>query len=1068
MRWIVRSSLTFRLLVLALAAALVVVGVTQLREMPVNVLPEFGPTTVEVQTEALGLSAEEVEQLITVPMEQDLLNGVAFLDDIRSESVPGLSRILLIFEPGTNTFRARQVVAERLTQAHALPNVSKPPQMLQPVSSTNRVLMVGVTSKSVSPLELSVLARWTIVPRLMGVPGVANVAIWGHRDRQLQVRVNPERLRGLGVSLGQVIESTGNALWFSPLSFVEASTPGTGGFIDTANQRLGIQHLSPITTAATLAQVTLEQTKGRTLRLGDVASVVEDHQPLIGDAVVGDGRGLLLVVEKFPNAGALDVTRGVETAIDSMRPGLSGVEFDTGLYRPATYVEQSVDNFLWALIIAGGLVLLVLAAFLFRWRTVLIAFVPIPLALIAGVLVLYALGKTMNAMVLAGLVAALVLVVDEAVVDVDSIERHLRRNREADVKSTAAVILEASLEVRGAVVYGTLIVALCVVPLFFLEGMSGAFFPSIAVAYLLALGASMLVALTVTPALSVMLLAKKSRGESPLVRWLSRAYQRVLARLLRRPHPAYIVAVILLLVGVGAAPHFDQTLLPQLKETQLLITWDGAPGTSLREMDRITGLASRELRSVKGVRTVGAHVGRAVTADQVVGVNSGEIWVGIDPHADYEATLAAVKDVVAGYPGLSQTVRSYSNERVSDVLSRGGSDVVVRIYGEDLPVLRSKANEVQQVLSGVRGLVGEHVVLPVVEPTLEVEADLAAAERYGIKPGDIRRAAATLLSGIAVGSLFEEQKVFDVVVWGTPATRRSLTSIRHLLIDTPGGGHVRLGQVAHVRVVPSPTVIRRQAVSRYLDVAANVSGRDLGAVVHDVKEVLERVPFPLEFHPELFVAKGQSHGRLISVVIAAVIGIFLLLQAVLGSWRLATVSLLPLPIALVGGVLAGLADGGTLSFGSYIGFLALLGIAARNGILLMKHYVRLERRAGEALNAELVLQGARERLSPVLMTAAASGAALLPFVVAGPIAGYELVHPLAVVILGGLVTSTLLNLFVMPPLYLRFGSRPEPEAVSLATLLQRRARAWSRRGSAPEELPVHSESSSEEAALPWN
>ena len=1061
MRWIVGSSLRFRGLVVALAVAILALGITQLRDMSVDVLPEFGPTTVEVQTEALGLSAPEVEQLITVPMEQDLLNGVAFLDDIRSESVPGLSRILMIFEPGTSIFRARQAVAERLTQAHALPNVSKPPQMLQPVSSTNRVLMVGVSSQSTSAIEMSVLARWTIVPRLMGVPGVANVAIWGQRDRQLQVQVDPERLRDRNVSLSQVIESTGNALWFSPLSFVEASTPGTGGFIDTANQRLGIQHFSPITTAATLSQVALEDTNGRRLQLGDVASVVENHQPLIGDAVVKNGRGLVLVVEKFPDASALDVTRGVEDAIDSMRPGLSGLEFDTTVYRPASYIDKAISNVRLALIAAAVLLALVFTAFLGRWRAAVVGLVTIPLSIITGALVLYALGKTMNAMVLAGLVAALVLVIDEAVVDIDNITRRLRRHREeGSDKSIAAIILEASVEMRSVVVYGTLIVTLAVVPVFFLESVSGEFFPSIAVAFLLALGASMLVALTVAPALSLLLLSRtpRERGESLLVRWFQRGYERVLTRIIREPYPVYLLAGVLVLAGIAAGPHLRQSLLPRFKETQLLIRWDGAPGTSLPEMNRITRLATREVRSIDGVRNVGAHVGRAVTADQVVGVNSAEIWASIDPSADYDATLASVKAAVAGYPGLSRAVETYSNERVREVLPSADADLVVRIYGEDFSVLGTKANEVRHVLTGVDGLVDEHVRRAATEPTLEIKVDLASAERYGIKPGDVRRAAATLLSGIAAGSLFEQQKVFDVVVWGTPETRSSLTSIRRLLIDTPEGGHVRLGQVAHVGIVPSPTVIRRQAVSRYVDVAANVSGRDPAAAARDVKRRLEQVDFPLEFHPEVLAAEGQPQGRLISIGIAAAIGILLLLQAVFGSWRLATLSLLTLPIAVVGGVLAAMADGRTLSFGSYLGLLVVFGLAARHSILLINRYRRLEQSEGEAFGPGLVLRGARERLSPTLMTTTAAALALLPLVIAGPIAGFEIVHPLAVVVLGGLVTSTLLSLFVIPTLYLRFGSSPEPEGVhSLMASLLGRARARGDRPRAPQELPLRSE-----------
>ena len=1056
MRWIVESCLRFRGIVIAVAAVAVVLGVVKLRDMPVDVLPEFGPTTVEIQTEALGLSATEVEQLITVPMEQDLLNGVPFLEDIRSESVPGLSRVLLIFEKGTDTYRARQGVAERLTQAHALPNVSKPPQMLEPRSSTNRALMIGVSSKSVSPIRMSVLARWVIAPRLMGVHGVANVAIWGNRDRQLQVQVDPERLRDRHVSLQQVVESTGNALWFSPLSFVEASTPGTGGFIDTANQRLGIQHFSPITNAKTLAQVALEETGGKRLRLGDVASVVENHQPLIGDAVVNGRPGLVLVVEKFPDASALDVTRGVESAINSMKPGMSGLQFDTSLYRPATYIDKSIDNLRLALMIGAGLLFLALLAFLWWWRTALVAIVVIPLSVLVAVLVLHALGRTMNAMALAGLVAALVLVIDEAVVDVQNITQRLRRRREEDSGgSTASILLASLLEGRSVVVYGTLIAALAVLPLLFFEGVAGAFFPGIAVAFLLALGAALVVAMTVTPALSMLLLSRGTpeARRSPVAGRLRRGYERTLARLVQRPHPVYLLAGVFVLAAVAGAPHLEQSLLPRFKETQLLIRWDGAPGTSLQEMNRVTRLASRELRSLHGVRDVGAHVGRAVTADQVVGVNSGEIWVNLDPSADYDATFAAVKEVAGGYPGLSGNVETYSNERVREVLPARGDDLVVRIYGENDAVLRAKAAEVQRDLASVHGLVGEHVQLPRTEPSLQVEVRLDAARRYGVKPGDVRRTAATLLSGIAAGNLFEQQKVFDVVVWGTPKTRSSLTAVRNLLIDTPSGGDVRLGQVADVRIVPSPTVIRRQAVSRYVDVAANVHGRDLGATVRDVKQTLAGIDFPLEVHPEVLTAPGQPKGRLIPIALAAALGILLLLQAAFASWRIAALCFVTLPIALTGGVLAALADGGTLSFGSYFGLVAVFGIAARQAVMLIGRYRRLQRE-GEPVASDLVVRAAGERLEPILMTSVAAAVVLLPLVIGGSAAGFEVVHPLAVVVLGGLVTSALLNLFVLPALYLRFGSSSEVEP-SLRAWLERRRRLW---GRPPQEVSVHAQS----------
>ena len=502
--WIVAWSMKFRLLVVALGALTLIVGVSELRSMPVDVLPEYAPVTVEVQTEALGLSSAEVEQLITVPIEQDLLNGIAFLKDIRSQSVPGMSRIFLVFDPGTDLFTARQVVAERMTQAHALPNVSKPPQILQPLSSTNRALMVGVTSKTLTPIQMSVLARWTIIPRLLGVPGVANVSIWGERARQLQVQVDPQKLSDANVSLQQVIDTSGNALWVSPLTYLEASTPGTGGFIDTANQRLGIQHISPITTPESLGRVTLEGTK---MTLGDVATVVEDHPPLIGDALAPTGPGLMFVIEKAPGASTLDVTRGTEAAIREMQPGLGGIAFNTTVFRPATYIEHGISNLEKSLIVAGILALLALVAFLLRWRAVVIILVTVPLAFVAAALVLDLTGATMNAIAFAGLFAASALVIDDAIVTMDSITSRLR---EDGAQSTAGAITRASLDVRSASVYATLVVAVAIVPVYFLEQIPGAFFPEAATPYLLALLAALVVSVTVVPALAVLLLTRAS------------------------------------------------------------------------------------------------------------------------------------------------------------------------------------------------------------------------------------------------------------------------------------------------------------------------------------------------------------------------------------------------------------------------------------------------------------------------------------------------------------------------------------------------------------------------------
>jgi CzcA family heavy metal efflux pump len=1054
LRWIVGSSLKLRFLIVPVAAGMVLLGVTQLRHAPVDVFPEFTPPLVDIQTEALGLSAQEVEQLVTVPLEQDLLNGVAFLDQIRSQSLPGLSRIELIFQPGTDVLAARQLVQERLIQAPGgIPNVSKAPIMLQPLSSTSRVMMIGLSSRDVSLIDMSVLARWKIRPRLMAVPGVANVAIWGQRERQLQVQVDPQRLRRLGVTLDQVMASTGNALWVSPLSFVEASTPGTAGFIDTPNQRLGIQHILPITTARDLSQVRIEDTGAKLVRLGDVGQVVEDHQPLIGDALVNDGPSLMLVVEKLPGANTAEVTQGVQAALEEMQPGLSGITFDPNLFRPVSFIEAATRNLGLALVLALLVLVVLLGAFLFDWRVALISLLAITLSLLVAMLVLYQRGVTFNTMILAGLVIALGVVVDDAIVDVDNIRRRLRQRREQAAApaaggdkgetSTLATIVDACVEVRGPLVYATLIIAVAAVPVFFLQGVTGSFVRPLAVSYLVAVLASMVVALLVTPGLALLLSTSRVTRDrrSPLPGWLERGHSAALSRLLRRPSLALAAVAVLAVAGLVLLPRIGgRQMLPRLHDRELLVQWESTPGMSQPEMDRITALATRELRAIPGVRDVGAHVGRAITSDQVVNVNSAELWVSIAPKADYDRTVAAVRQVVGGYPGLTHNLVTYPEEQIRRVQTGANEPLVVRIFGQDLQVLRGKAEEVRQAIGGVDGVVAPHVDVQPQEPSVEIQVDLAAAQKRGIKPGDVRRAAAVQLSGVTVGNIFEEQKVFDVTVWSTPQTRHSLGNIADLLIDTPGGGKVRLGEVASVRVVPSPTVIKHDDVSRYLDVTAGVRGRPLDAVTRDVQQRLRSIQFPLEHHAAVlggYAALRQQRQRVLSLAVAAAIVILLLLQAAFGSWRLAWLVFLSLPLALVGGLLAAFASGGgeVTSLGSFAALFTVLGIAARNGVLLVGHLQRLQREHREASGVELVLRGTRERFAPTALSALAVGLPLVPLVLLGSIPGLEVVRPLAVVILGGLVTTTLVGLLLVPALYLRFAPRSQPETSEAALRL---------------------------------
>jgi CzcA family heavy metal efflux pump len=996
--------------------------------MPEDALPEFAPPYVEVQTEAPGLSASEVEELVTLNLEE-LLNGTPWLQSIRSTSVPGLSSITLIFQPGTDIIRARQLVSERLSLAYALPNISQPPTILQPMSATNRVMMVGLSSRKVSPIEMSVLARWNIRPALLSVPGVANVAIWGMRDRQLQVQVDPQRLKAKHVTLDQIISTTGNALWVSPLTFLNASTPGSGGWIDTPQQRIEVRHVLPISSPHDLAQVNVESTS---LRLGDVANVVEDHQPLIGDDIIDNDPGLLIVVEKFPGANTLDVTRRVEAKLAELQSGLSGIQIDTAIFRPASFVEMAIGNPTRLLLLGFLFLALVLLTLFYHWRIALISLVAIPLSLAAAGIVLAQTGATLNTMILAGLVIAVAVVVDEAIIDVENIVRRLRQPRSEDRdRSTASIILEASFETRSTMIYATLILLLALLPILLLEGVSGAFFQPLAFSYMLALLASMLVALTVTPALCLLLLSRGTleRRGSPLLSWLQRGYDATLARVLRTLNPALlitgvIVAGLIALIGLAGLPSPGGIpLLPSFKEPDIIIQWQGPPGTSSQEMTRITTRVSRELLSTPGVHNVGVLIGRATLGDQVVDVNSAELTVSIDPTANYDATLASIRQVVNGYPGIFHVVQTYLKEKTSQVLTGSSSDIVVRIFGTDLGVLRGKAQEVQQALSQINGTADVHVEQQVEQPQVDIEVNLARAQRYGIKPGDIRRAASTLVAGIIAGNLFQDQKVFDVVVWGTPQTRSSLSSIRELLIDTPGGGHVRLGDVADVRIAPTPNMIQHETVSRRIDVSLNVRGRDPNAVVSDIKQHLQGIRFPLEYRAEVLGAyqdQQDAQQRLFVFGTAAAIGIFLLLQAAFGSWRLAALVFFALPSALLGGVVAAFVISNALSLASLMGLLAVFGIAMRNSIMQIKNYQHLERYEGSLSGLELVLRGAKERFASILTTALAAGVALIPLAIFGHLPGQEIASPMATIILGGLVTSTLFSLFIIPSLYLQF------------------------------------------------
>ncbi|MCW3005241.1 MAG: acriflavin resistance protein, partial [Conexibacter sp.] len=986
MRWAVASSLRYRYLVVVLGALTMALGVITLPSARVDVFPEFAPPRVVVQTACLGLSTSDVEQLVTVPLEQ-AFSGVDGLDDMRSKSVPQLSSVELIFDSDVDMLHARQLVAERMASVSAaLPTWAAPPVMLAPVSATGRAMQIGMTSKDHSLIEMSMTAYWTIRARLLEVPGVANVALWNERLQMMQVQVNPTAMQQKDVSLDQVMEATADAVDSGLLRFSSGSVIGTGGMMETPNQRLSVRNVLPIITPSDLAQVPVQNGQPAApaqpdaqppsdggdppeaaapppppVLLGDVATVVEDHQPLIGDAVINDSPGLLLVVEKLPWANTVEMTRGVEDAVKALEPGLPGVHFDTTIFQQANFIELAVHNLTQALVLGFILVVVILGLFLFEWRVALISLLTIPLSLMATLLVLQWLGQTVNTMILAGLVIALGAVVDDAIIDVENIVRRLRQHRRSGGSraSTGKVVLEASLEVRSPIVFATLIIVAAAIPVFLLEGLTGAFFRPLALSYTLAIVASMVVAMTLTPALTLILLRNTpiERRESPLVRVLHRGYTALLARIIRRPRWTYAGVVAATAVGLVVTPTLGQSLFPHFKEPDFLIHWVTQPGTSDAEMERTTTEVSEALREIPGLRNFGAHIGQAFLGEEVAGVNLGENWVSVDPSVDYDQTLAAIEDLTNEYPGLFRETQTYLDERIEEVVSGGKEPIVVRVFGPDLAVLREKAAEINSIMAGIDGTVDHHVDISTDVPQVQVEVDLARAAEFGLKPGDVRRAAATLVAGEEVGDIFRGGRAYDVQVWSVPGARNSVNAVHDLMLDTPTGQRVRLGDVASVTIQPNPNSIERESGSRRLDVGTNVEGRDLAAVVEDLDAQLAGVDFPRGYHAEVlgeYEERQDAQERLLTTGLVALVLIVLLLQASLGSWRPTLLVFLTLPFALVGGVLAAWGTGGILSIGSLVGFFTVFGIAARNGILLINHAQHLEREEGETFGVDLV------------------------------------------------------------------------------------------------------------------
>ncbi len=1008
-----------RVVVLVLAVLTIVAGIQSAREARIDAFPEFAPPKVEIQTEAPGLSSIEVESLVTRTLEEVLV-GVPLSGALRSKSVQGLSSVVLWFEPGTDLFRARQLVQERIALViPRLPTVARPPVILSPTSSTSRILKVGLASEEMSMLDLSDLARWTVRPRLMAIPGVANVAVWGERSRQLQVQVEPDRLRQHALGLADVLRATTDAVSLM-----------SGGFIDGPNQRLAVSHPAGAVDVATLARTPVAVRGGTPLALGEVARVVEDHGPLIGDAVIDRGAGILLIVEKQPWGSTLEVTRRIDEALVELAPALPGVQVDATIFRPASFIEQAIANLELALGIGCVLVVLVLGLFLYDWRTAMISVLAIPLSLLTAVLVLDLRGGQLDTMVLAGLAIALGEVVDDAIIDVENIHRRLRENIELGrPRSSFAVVLDASIEVRSAVVYASAIVVLVFVPVYLLDGLAGAFFRPLALAYGLAIVSSLVVALTLTPALALLLLPSGMHRVrvSPISRMLQAPFSMILRRALAWPRVVLGLTLASLLAGGLGSGTLGRAFLPDFRERDFLMHWIAKPGASVEGVRRTSERVMAQLLEIPGIRNAGAHIGRAEVADEVVGANFGEIWVSVDPEADHDQTVARIEATLAPYPGVFHDVQTYLRETVDEVLTGAKGALVVRIFGSDLDVLRERAAAVAQRMRSVPGTHGVAIEPLTPVPQIEVQPRPVAADVYGLTPGQLRAQVTTMIQGTRVGEAIRDLRPVPVVVWGTPEVRSSISSLRGLWIETPTGGFVRLGDIADVVVVPTPGAIRHEASSRRLDVTCEVRGRALDQVARQLEDELHELSFPPGHHAELlgeYAAQQEAARSLAMGGAIALLGIVLILYIDFRSARLTVLVLTTLPFALVGAVAAAHLGGGVLSLGSLVGFVTVLGIAARNGIMLVSHYRHLREVEVMAFGVDLVVRGTVERLSPILMTALCTALALVPLAIWGDRPGHEIEHPMAVVILGGLTTSTVLNLFVTPVAYLRFGRGP--------------------------------------------
>ena len=1015
---LVSVSLRNRLFVLAASLILVVYGAITLRSLPVDVFPDLNRPTVTLMTEAEGLAPEEVEQLVTFPLET-AMNGMPGVVRVRSVSSVGLSIVYIEFDWGTNIYLNRQQVTERLGVVREQLPRNASPQMAPVTSIMGEIMLIAVAGDAASPMEVREIVDWVIRPRLLTIPGVAQVIPIGGEVRQYRVTLNLAQMTRLDVTRGEI-----------EAALRQFGSNSAGGFIDQHGREYLIRNLARTTRLQDLESLTVAYRKGVAIRLGQVASVDYAARVKRGDAGHMGNPSVILSVQKQPNADTLKLTREVEAALSDLKRVLpKSVTTVDVLFRQASFIEVSIDNVLRVLVEALIVVAVVLFLFLMNWRTTLISLTAIPISVLMTVIVFQLFGLTINTMTLGGLAIAIGELVDDAVVGVENVFRRLRENRaKAEPAPALAVIAQASQEVRSGIIYATAIIILVFVPLFALSGIEGRLFAPLGVAYIVSILASLVTSITLTPVLCYYLLPQMrslGHGDTWLVRVLKAGNRRLLDWAFGQQAFVMVAAVFAVAIAAFSATLLPRSFLPPFNEGTLTISMLLRPGISLAESNRVGLIAERLILQVPEVKTVGRRTGRAELDEHAEGVHSAEIDVDLQPsRRSREEVITDIRSRLAMLPAAVNVGQPISH-RLDHMLSGVRAQIALKIFGEDLDTLRGLAEQMQTRMAGIRGLVDLQVERQVRIPQVQVSVDYQKAAHYGVAPSHVTEALETLLNGRVVSQIIDGNRRYDVALRVADADRTT-EGLSKLLVETPAG-RVPLSSFAQVVDTDGPNQIQRDNTRRRIVVLANTDGSDMARIVGDIRKLVSEAHLPAGYSTSLegtFQAQEEA-ARLIALLSLLSLGaIFTVLYSRYRSVVLSLIIMGNIPLALIGSVIALWIAGQPLSVATMIGFITLAGISARNGILKISHYINLVLREGETFGPRMIVRGSLERLTPVLMTALSAGFALLPLMIGADAPGKEILHPVAIVIFGGLVTSTLLDTILTPVLFLRYGAKP--------------------------------------------